>query len=239
MTFFLDDVVRTQPFSSEHFVYMTLAVIACVWFIRKQATIKSNQEHYHKLFLWLILVPTVIFYIWSLIFTGFGLPNGLPLHACRISTLLSLYYFLTKDQRVFPYLYYFGIFAVVAIAYTSNVHPLYTHLVGYTSQITHIMLLITWLYIVLVVGYRPTIKDFKQVGLHFSLFLLLIWPFNHLVGGGEYFYILSEVNRPFLKDLPEVLWVSGMILLMLLAMSLKTLPFYVRHLPPFIARSNK
>jgi len=198
----------------------------------------DDQAFYHNLLLWLTLVPTVVFYLWSLVFTGFGLPNGLPLHACRISTLLSLYYYFSKDQRVIPYLYYFGIFSVIAIAYPSNVHPLYTHLVGYTSQITHIMLLINWLYLVLIIGYRPSIKDFKQVAMHFSLLLLLIWPFNHLVGGGEYFYILSEVNRPFLKDLPEIIWVSGMIALMLLAMSLKTLPFLKMNISPLTARSE-
>jgi hypothetical integral membrane protein (TIGR02206 family) len=238
MTFFIDDVARTQPFSPEHFMYITLAIIACGWFIRQRQTIKVNQAFYHNLLMWLTLVPTVVFYLWSLVFTGFGLPNGLPLHACRISTLLSLYYYFSKDQRVIPYLYYFGIFSVIAIAYPSNVHPLYTHLVGYTSQITHIMLLINWLYLVLIIGYRPSTKDFKQVAMHFSLLLLLIWPFNHLVGGGEYFYILSEVNRPFLKDLPEIVWVSGMIALMLLAMSLKTLPFLKMDISPLTARSE-
>ncbi len=114
MTFFIDDVVRTQPFSPSHFVYITLAIVACGWFIRQRQTIKANQAFYHKLLLWLTLVPTVVFYLWSLVFTGFGLPNGLPLHACRISTLLSLYYYFSKDQRVIPYLYYFGIYAYLA-----------------------------------------------------------------------------------------------------------------------------
>lgn len=222
MNFFIDDVVRTQPFGLEHLGYVTLALLACWWFIRSQQHIKQHQATYHRWFLAIFGGTTIVFYLWSFVFTGFGLTNGLPLHACRISTLLSLYYYLSNDRRVMPYLFYFGIFAVVAIAYPSNVHPLYTHLVGYTSQITHIMLLLTWLYIVLIEGYRPTIKEFKTVAIHFTYLLLFVWGFNHLVGGGEYFYILSSVNRPFLKTLPEGVWVLANIAIMVLVMTIKT-----------------
>lgn len=225
MEFFIDDVPRVQLFGIEHFFYIGFAVLAVVWFISHQTTIKKNQISYHRLFLWITLVTTIVFYTWSLIFTGFALTNGLPLHACRISTLVSLYFYFTKDSRVIPFLFYSGFFALFAILYPSNVHPLYTHLVGYTAQITHIMILMNWLYIVLILGYRPTIKDMNQTALVFIAMLLLIWPFNYLVGGGEYFYIISEVNRPFLKELPDILFLSIMFGLFYIVMMIKTAAF--------------
>jgi hypothetical protein len=94
------------------------------------------------------------------------------------------------------------------------------------------MLLITWLYIVLVVGYRPTIKEFKRVSIHFTYLLLFVWGFNHLVGVGEYFYILSSNNRPFLKTLSEGVWVLANIVIMVLVMTIKT-RLFSPHLFPF------
>lgn len=225
MDFFINDVPRVQLFSIEHFFYIGFAVVAVVWYLTHQKNIQQHQARYHRLFLWITLVTTVVFYTWSLIFTGFGLTNGLPLHACRISTLVSIYFYVTKDSRVIPFLFYSGFFALFAIFYPSNVHPLYTHLVGYTSQITHIMILINWLYLVVTLGYRPTIKDMNQTAIVFIVMLLLIWPFNYLVGGGEYFYIISEVNRPFLKDWPDLLFLSVMFGLFYIVMMIKTAAF--------------
>jgi len=89
-----------------------------------------------------------------------------------------------------------------------NVHPIYTHVIGYSYQISHIMIILVWILGVLVYGYRPTFTIMHKAILALLIITLLVWRFNYLVGDGEYLYLRGDVNRPFLKEMHDLLWIS-------------------------------
>lgn len=221
MSFFIDNVPRVQPFTLPHLGYIAFGVIASVLFFIYLDTIKANEAKFHALLKWVNTITVLVFYTWSILFTDSFLETGLPLHVCRIASIVSLYYFWTYDERVFPMLFYLGAFGVVAIAYPANVHPLYTHIIGYTAQFTHVLIVVTWLYVVFVKHYRPTWNDFRFTAALWLVALFAIWGFNYLVGEGEYFYIINT-NRPFFNTWPDLGWIGFTYSVALLVIGIKT-----------------
>lgn len=222
MQFFIDDVPRVQPFTLPHLGYIAFGVIAAILFFVYLKEIKANQSKFESLLKWTNTITVFIFYTWSLVFTDSFLETGLPLHVCRIASVVSLYYFWTRNERVLPMLFYLGAFGVVAIAYPANVHPLYTHIIGYVSQFTHVLIVVTWLYVVFVKHYRPTWKDFQVNAALWLVALIGIWGLNYMVGEGEYFYILTA-NRPFFNTWPDIGWIGFTYSVALVVILLKTI----------------
>lgn len=224
MSFLIDNVPRVQPFTLPHFGYIAFFVISTFLFFMYKSQIEKNPDPLFNVLKWINTITVFVFYTWSILFTDSFLISGLPLQVCRIVSIVGLYYYWTKDERVEAFLFYSGAFGLVAVMYPANVHPLYTHLIGYVSQVTHVLIIVTWYYVVFIKKFRPSIKDFSQIAVFFLAVLLLVWPFNYLIGGGEYFYI--RVKRPFFLDWPDLYWIFFTYTITLLVMTMKFIAFY-------------
>jgi len=221
MSFLIDNVPRVIPFTVPHLGYIAFFLVATILFFMNLKKIKNRPDPLFNVLKWINTITVIVFYTWSLLFTDSFILTGLPLHVCRIVSIVGLYYYWTKDKRVEALLFYTGAFGLVAVMYPANVHPLYTHLIGYVSQVTHVLIIVTWYYVVFIRGFRPTRKDFTQTALFFLVVLLLVWPFNYMIGGGEYFYIRQA--RPFFLDWPDIAWILFTYGLTLFVMSIKYL----------------
>ena len=134
----------------------------------------------------------------------------------------------TKNTKVFHALFYMSVFALVAIFYPVNVHPIYTHVIGYSYQVSHMLIVLVWIMGVFVFGYRPNVKSMNRVFLVFVGIVLIVWQFNYLVGDGEYLYLRGDVNRPFFKEMHDLIWIACVLVVSYLVMGLMTLPFVKR-----------
>lgn len=221
-SFFSDDVARVSLFDLSHIVYLSVVIIVTVIFVLKLDYVKERKEWFRKIFIGISLVQVLVFYTWSGVVLGFGLEAGLPIHLCRTSTFLGLYFLITEDKRVFHALFYTSAFALIAIFYPVGVHPIYTHIVGYSYQISHLMIILVWILGVFVYGYRPTRQILTKAAGWFMIVLVYVGAFNYLVGEGEYLYLRGDVNRPFFKDMPDLIWVGGVFIVAYLVMFVMT-----------------
>lgn len=204
---------RLQLYSIEHIIFLVLTFLIVGLFVYKLDYIKAHWTTIRPVMIGIYGLQILVFYAWSFIELGMSLEAGLPIHLCRISILLGLAFLVTEDKRIFHALFYTSVFVLVAIFYPSNVHPLYTHIVGYTFQVGHIMIVLVWIVGVYLYGYRPTYRVLNKAIVVFFFIELFVWRFNYWVGDGEYLYLRSDVNRPFLQSWSDPLWIAFTIVL--------------------------
>lgn len=204
---------RVNLFDLSHIGYLFTVVLLVAWFATHLSWVKAHWTMVRRMMIGVSLVQVVVLYSWSAIELGFSLEAGLPIHLCRMATFLGLYFLFTEDTRVFHALYYMSAFAIVAIVYPVNVHPIYTHVIGWSYQVSHGMILLVWMVGVFQFGYRPTYRVLNRVVLWFFVITLIVWRFNYWVGDGEYLYLRSDVNRPFFKNWPDLMWIAFTMLL--------------------------
>ncbi len=199
---------RVNLFDTSHIMFILSVIVIVGLFIYKLDVVKRNKDLTRKILIGISAIQLIALYSWSFLELGFSLEAGLPIHLCRMSSLLGMYFLITEDTRVFHALYYMSAFVIIAIMMPVNVHPIYTHVIGYSYQISHIMIILVWILGVLVYGYRPTFTIMHKAILALLIITLLVWRFNYLVGDGEYLYLRGDVNRPFLKEMHDLLWIS-------------------------------
>jgi hypothetical integral membrane protein (TIGR02206 family) len=221
----LDSQFRQTPYDLSHIIYILFVVMMVGLFIWKLDYIKDNSERFRKIFIGVIIFQMILYYSWSGIELGFALADGLPIHLCRMSTILGLIFLWSKNTKIMHVLFYTSLYALIAILYPVDVHPIYTHIIGYSFQISHLMIILTWLFGVYVYGYRPSYKIMHYTFVGFVGALLVVWRFNYWIGDGSYLYLRSDVNRPFFKEWPDILWIGAILALSYLIMLFVTYLF--------------
>ncbi|MEC9485669.1 MAG: hypothetical protein UMR38_07305 [Candidatus Izemoplasma sp.] len=151
------------------------------------------KQHKDKLYLivTLLLIYTQLTrYGFAIIRDGFILGESLPFYVCRISSVILLYYVLTKDRHVMPFLFFWGATGVAGIIYPNGPINNIANLTE-TFFIDHYLLAITPFYLVLYEDYVPTVKDAYRITFLMAITLYLFIPINALLKT-DYFYLTRQ-----------------------------------------------
>ncbi len=150
-------------------------------------------RHRDRLYLVLIVLLTytqVTRYVLAVIRDGFILGESLPFFVCRISSVVLLYYVITKDRRVMPFLFFWGATGLAGIVYPNGPIDNIANLTE-TFFIDHYLLAITPFYLVLYEDYVPTVKDVFRTTFLMAIILYAFIPINNILNT-DYFYLKDQ-----------------------------------------------
>lgn len=121
---------------------------------------------------------------------AFSVQTHLPFYVCRLSVLVLLYYALTKDKRVRPFLFFWGATGLAGVLYPNGEVYNIVNLKE-TFFIDHFLLAVTPFYLVVYEKYIPSFKDVIKIVCLMAVILYIFIPINHLLGS-DYFYLLDQ-----------------------------------------------
>jgi hypothetical integral membrane protein (TIGR02206 family) len=157
-----------------------------------------------------ILLIVAILLIWSqlarygfsILRDGFDATDYFPFYICRISSLVLLYYILTKDRRVEAFLFYWGATGLAGVIYPNGAIANVANLTE-TFYIDHVLLGLTPFYLVMYRGFRPDKENLVRITGVMLVTLLVFIPINEWLGT-DYFYTKDQsifgILFPFLPD---------------------------------------
>lgn len=145
-----------------------------------------------------ILTIVMILLIWSqlvrygyvLIRDGFVLADYPPFFICRISSLVLLYYVISKDKRVESFLFYWGATGLAGIIYPNGPIDNIANLTE-TFYIDHFLLGVTPFFLVVYQGFKPSRKNLFQITAVMLVVLLVFIPINNVLDT-DYFYTKDQ-----------------------------------------------
>jgi hypothetical integral membrane protein (TIGR02206 family) len=166
-------------FSITHVVTLVLFFLTCfllVYFRKKL----MNYKHILKwtLFTTLILCE-VSMHLW-LILTNQWEVGDLPLQLCSLSTFISLYLFLKKNQKVFNLLFFIGLLPAILSMVTPDIVYQFPHFRFLKYFLHHSAIPLAVLYFILFEGYRvprkAVITSFLTLNvIAVPIFFLNVW----------------------------------------------------------------
>jgi hypothetical integral membrane protein (TIGR02206 family) len=154
----------------------------------------------------------------------------LPLHLCDLTALLSIALLLTRNQRLYEFVYFLGIGGALQALVTSNVGIYgYPHLYFFTSMIIHGGIITTGLYFTVVEGLRPTWRSLWRVAGWMLAYTTVIFGLNLLIGS-NYLFIGHKPDFPSLIDElgPWPWYVFGLIGVGIASLLVLYLPFALK-----------
>ncbi len=213
--FWSESVSYIKTFGIHHIIYILILFASIVFLVKKKSSIKSNREKYRRYLLFLSVSQQLLLYSWYFFELGFDLSESLPLHICRISTLLGIYFLITKDKRVLDTAFYFGLYAYGSFLYPSRVYPIY-HAIGLSFIINHTLTILLPWFAHIAYGWKPTLKGLVKTFILFLFYFIFVYFLNPLIDG-NYFYLKY---RPFFTNLSDRFYIPLVFLVTITGFSL-------------------
>jgi len=200
MNYMMDaNVPYIKLFGIEHLFYFIFIVGLLSFVIYNRLNLRKYQKIISISLITLSITQQILLYGWYYLEMDFNLAQALPLHLCRISTLIGIAYLFTKNNTMMDFVFYYGLFTYFSFLFPFSIYPPY-HVMGISYLINHAITLILPIVAWYTWGWRPKIRNLPYVIGGFIIYFFIVLWVNDLYQG-NYFYL---INRPLLKTLPSI-----------------------------------
>ena len=117
---------------------------------------------------------------------------GLPLHLCDFSSASIILYLITKKRAFFLFAFFAGFSGAGMAILTPDSTYAFPDIHYVRHMIGHAMILLGVTYAMIVDGQRPYFKDVHRVLFVLSIFLVVIYIINHLLGPPANYWYVAE-----------------------------------------------
>lgn len=189
-------------FGPDHVLYIVGFIFLAYLLFAKRDIIKKNRDKVDKVLLVITIIQQTLLYGAYYVYLGFDLSESLPFHVCRICSFFVMAFLITKNQKAFEVMTFFGFFALLSFLYPSKVYNL-SHPIGYSFLISHTTNLLAASYGILIHDMKLNKNSKNRSFVYFLLYLALVVIINPIVDG-NYFYLK---HKPILAFLPNIIYV--------------------------------
>ena len=188
------DLVLGGP---DHQAYLALWLTLLVLLLTRRDLVRRRRELIDRMLVGTILVQQTAMYGWHLA-RGDRWADALPLHICRVSTLLTLGWLLTGREELVDLVFYLGLYAYPSLLVPLDIPGTRTAM-GWSFAVNHVVTVLTPFYAHVVDGYVPTARGAVASFAAFAAYLGVAEATNRRTGG-NYFYLR---DKPILAHLPH------------------------------------
>lgn len=177
-----------------------------------------------------LLVNEVAWHYWNYVTGRWTLATMLPLHLCSVLVWTGAWMLMTKNYRVYEFMYFMGIGGGLQYLATPDLGIFgFPHFRFFQAFLSHGLIVTSAIYMTVVEGLRPTWKSMLRVFIWMNLFAGVIY-FVNVYLGSNYLMINYKPNTPSLLDLlPEwPIYILYMELIGVVTMLLLYLPFVIK-----------
>lgn len=153
----------------------------------------------------LILIGNEIaWHYWNYLYGIWSIQTMLPLHLCSLLVWTGAFMLMTKNYRVYEFMYFMGIAGAIQALGTPGIGIYgFPHFVFFQYFLSHGLIITSAIFMTVVEGFRPTLKSILRVFVWMNLYVVIIY-FVNLAIGSNYLMINEKPSTPSLLDLlPE------------------------------------
>ncbi|HJQ14497.1 MAG TPA: TIGR02206 family membrane protein, partial [Anaerolineales bacterium] len=179
-----------------------------------------------------LLGNEIAWHYWNFIYGTWTIQTMLPLHLCSVLVWLGAFMLLTKNYRLYEFMYLMGISGAIQALATPGIGIYgFPHFVFFQYFLSHGLIITSAIYMTAVEHFRPTGRSLLRVAIWMNIYVVIIFFINAFLGS-NYLMINEKPMTPSLLDrLPEwPVYILYMELIGIISMLLLYLPFAMKDL---------
>ncbi len=179
-----------------------------------------------------LLTNEIAWHYWNYIYGKWTIQTMLPLHLCSLLVWTGAWMLITKNYRVYEFMYFMGISGAIQALATPGIAPYnFPHFVFFQYFLSHGLIVTSAIYMTAVESLRPTWKSMLRVFIVTNIYAGIVYYINTLIGS-NYLMINYKPPSPTLLDLLPAwpLYIVYMELIGIVCMLLLYLPFAAQDL---------
>jgi hypothetical integral membrane protein (TIGR02206 family) len=175
-------------------------------------------------------INEAVWHYWTYINGMWNVQTMLPLHLCSLLVWTGAYMLVTKNYRVYEFMYFMGIGGAIQALATPGIAPYgFPHFLYFQYFLSHGLIITSAIFMTVVEGLRPTWKSMLRVFVWMNIYAAIIYFVNGYLGS-NYLMINYKPTTPSLLDLlpPWPIYIVYMEVIGVSTMLLLYLPFAVK-----------
>jgi hypothetical integral membrane protein (TIGR02206 family) len=190
-----------------------------------------TEKYQHRIGCFIGVIVVSNYFIWlalEIIAGTFDIKIHLPFQLCRVTYILIPFIMISKSDRVYQIIYFWGMSGVFQGVITPDIINDFPHFHFFRFWVGHNGMIIALVYATVVYGMRPQIRSIKKAFVGLNLFLLASVIVN-LILDANYFWICGKPPMSSLLDYlgpwPWYILAAELVALVLFAVAYT--PFYI------------
>ena len=177
-----------------------------------------------------LLINEIAWHYWTYTVGQWTIQTMLPLHLCSLLVWTGVFMLLSKNYRIYEFMYFMGIGgALQALATPGLGRYGYPHFAFFQYFLSHGLIITSAIYMTVVEGFRPTWKSLLRVFIWMNVYIAIVFIINNVIGS-NYLMINQKPATPSLLDLlpPWPVYILYMEMIGVATMLLLYSPFAIK-----------
>jgi hypothetical integral membrane protein (TIGR02206 family) len=219
-------------FGTTHLVALGALLLLNLFLLRFRNASDGTKGVIRWLLALLLIGNEISWHYWNFVSGKWTVQTMLPLHLCSLLVWLGAFVLITKNYRVYEFMYFMGIAGALQALATPGIGIYdFPHFVFFQYFLSHGLIITSAIYMTVVERFRPTVKSLLRVAIWMNVYVVLIFFVNILLGS-NYLMINEKPPTPSLLDLlPDwPLYILYMELIGIISILLLYVPFAIKDL---------
>ncbi len=165
---------------------------------------KSATEKTRRRLRWTLAIilwaNEVGWHIWNYAVGQWNIQTMLPLHLCSLLVWVGALGLVTRNDRIYEFMYFMGIAGALQALLTPDVGIYgFPHYRFWETYISHGLIVTAAIYMTVVEGFRPTRKSLGRVFVWMNVYMGIIFVINQWIGS-NYLFIARKPDTASLLD---------------------------------------
>ena len=231
-----------ELFGSTHFAALGALVLLNLILLSFRRASDGTKAILRWLLALTLLSNEVAWHSWNYSSGTWTVQTLLPLHLCSLLVWTGAFMLITKNYRVYEFMYFMGIAGAIQALATPGIGIYgFPHFVFFQYFLSHGLIVTSAIYMTAVEGFRPTLRSILRVFLWMNIYVVIVF-FINIALGSNYLLINEKPLTPSLLDrLPDwPIYILYMEVIGIISVLLLYFPFAAKDLRDryFMNRDN-
>lgn len=229
-----------QLFGPSHLAALVALLVLNIILIRTRNSDEKAKEKIRWILAFILMCNEVAWHVWNIMVGTWSIQTMLPLHLCSILVWLGAIMLVTKDQRIYEFMYLLGIGGAIQALATPDLGIYgFPHFRFFQTFISHGLIVTSAIYMTVVEGFRPQWKSLLRVAIWMNIYTLIVYFINDTIGS-NYLMVNGKPDTPSLLDLlpPWPIYIVYMEIIGVITMLVLYFPFAIQDWRSSISKTN-
>jgi hypothetical integral membrane protein (TIGR02206 family) len=190
-----------QFLGTAHLGALAVLVLLNLYLIRFKHADETTRSRIRWTLALILWGNEIAWHAWNYAVGKWTIQTMLPLHLCSVLVWAGALMLVTKNYRIYEFMYLMGIGGAIQALATPDLGIYgFPHFRFFQTFISHGLIVTSAIYMTVVEGFRPTWGSIWRVAIWMNIYVVIVYFINNAIGS-NYLMINHKPETPSLLDL--------------------------------------